>query len=85
MPKWAARIWLEITDVKVERLHQIGEEAARAEGVESLGGDQFGDDKLWMTYRDIFIHLWDSINEKRGFGWDSNPYVWVVEFKVIDK
>ena len=78
MPKLAARIWLEITRVQVEKVQDITEADAKAEGAEPVCGlDQKPD------YRGGFYFLWDSINAKRGFGWDVNPWVWVVEFKVV--
>ena len=69
MPKAAARIWLEVTDVRVERVQDITEEDAQAEGVDSLAD---------------FIELWDKLNAKRGYGWDTNPWVWVIEFRVVE-
>jgi hypothetical protein len=82
MPRWASRIQLEVTDVRVERVQDISEEDARAEGCEgftdpNLPGSAIG------SCEDEFKDLWNSINEKRGFGWDVNPWVWVVEFRVI--
>lgn len=79
MPRWASRITLEITGVRVERVQEISEADAEAEGVEAStfdGGQSF-------EYRLNFPDLWDSINAKRGFGWDANPLVWVIEFKVL--
>jgi hypothetical protein len=70
MPRWASRITLRVTRVGVERLQSISEEDARAEGVEPYGH--------------IFERLWDSINAKRGYGWDVNPWVWVVSFEVME-
>ena len=72
MPRWASRITLEITGVRVERLQEISEEDARAEGV----GQRF----TRMTWRGGFAFLWDQINGKRA-PWASNPWVWVIEFK----
>jgi len=74
MPRWASRINLEITDVRVERLQDISEDDARAEGINN---------PLGSLALNIFPSLWDSINLKRGYGWDSNPWVWVVEFKRL--
>ena len=84
MPKWAARTWLEITDVKVERLQDISEEDARAEGVEETGCWQHPheSDHTCICYRDGYRKLWDSINKKKH-PWESNPWVWVLEFKLI--
>ncbi len=70
MPRWASRITLEVTGVRVERLKDISEEDAMAEG---WPRDSFP--------RPWFVHLWESIN---GAGsWDANPWVWVVEFRRI--
>lgn len=66
MPKSAARIWLEIVDVRVERVRSITSTDAIAEGIN--------------IDTENFHELWNSINAKRGFGWDVNPWVWVVEF-----
>lgn len=88
MPKWACRLWLEITNIRVERVQDISEADANAEGscpaigpiarglYESTMGEVVG-----PTFRDGFHELWDSINAKRGFGWEVNPWVWVIEFR----
>ena len=79
MPRWASRLLLEITDVRVERLQDISEEDARAEGVtpEYLGhNDPEGD--AWECRRK-FNDLWQSINGPDS--WSANPWGWVVEFK----
>lgn len=87
MPRWASRLTLEITDVRVERLQAISEEDALAEGIEHLG-DTFGG--YWSggalsgpTARACYARLWDQLNAKRGFSWDSNPYVWVLSYTVL--
>ncbi len=75
MPRWASRITLEITGVRVERLQDISEENAEAEG---CTGDHRADRDLDAAQE--FRSLWDSINGKRA-SWTSNPWVWVIEFK----
>ena len=69
MPRWASRITLEITEVRVERVQEISAADCFKEGVE--------------MYKPIqqFQSLWDSLNAKRGFGWEVNPWVWVIRFK----
>jgi hypothetical protein len=78
MPRWASRITLEITDIRVERLQDITEEDAEAEGSKLDGGTA---PEICYTYRYGFSKLWDSLNAKRGFSWESNPWVWVIGFK----
>lgn len=85
MPRWASRITLEVADVRVERVQEISEEDARAEGVrpttvKELTALGAGTRPSW---RKSFEGLWDSINAARGFGWDANPWVWVVDFKRV--
>jgi len=77
MPKWATRIWLEITKVWVERIQDISLADCKAEGILPA----FNEATLW---KDAFRELWHDINFKRGFGWNVNPWVWAVEFKVLD-
>jgi hypothetical protein len=77
MPRWASRILLEVTAVRVERLQDITEADAGAEGAETAWCLVTGKPQ----YREGFYELWDSINKDRGLGWDSNPWVWVVSFK----
>ena len=80
MPRWASRITLEVTAVRVERLQEISEEDATAEGVEPrrAGQDEHGPIK---THRTGFVYLWQELNAKRGYLWESNPWVWVIDFK----
>lgn len=80
MPRWASRITLRITGVRVERVQDISEEDAQAEGVSAVHLADLG--QTWKTRREGFHLLWDSINAKRGYGWDVNPWVWVIEFRV---
>jgi hypothetical protein len=77
MPRWASRIQLEVLGIRVQRLQEISEEDALAEGV-------YGDESPYGQATPImcFKAGWDKINGKRG-SWESNPWVWVVEFKQI--
>lgn len=78
MPKAASRIWLEVTDVRVERLQDIAEEDAYNEGViypQYLDGHK-------NAYRLGFEILWDKINGEK-VPWTANPWVWVVSYKVL--
>ena len=113
MPKEAARIWLKVTDVRVERLQDITEDGAEAEGmpdsldypvnksycplckgdgiigtvdVHSLGHMDV-DCPYCDSYRKRFENLWSSINQKSldSYGWNANPYVWVIEFERCEK
>jgi len=86
MPREAARIFLKVTEVRVERVQDITNDDAREEGALTTG--------LVNTIirntdggipRTQFHILWDSINAKRGYGWDTNPWVWVYSFDRIDK
>jgi len=81
MPRWASRLTLRVTDVRVQRLHEISEADAQAEGIERGNASTFN---LMGVHRALFSVLWDSINAKRGHSWDSNPWVWVVAFKRIE-
>jgi hypothetical protein len=81
MPRWASRISLEITGVRVERLLAISEADAEAEGVDFLRHVPDADETL--DARGLFRCLWDGLNESRGCGWITNPWVWVVEFRTI--
>lgn len=78
MYKSLARIWLGITNIRVERLQQINAQGLWAEGME------FGCAAVSQGYLQ-FEKLWDSLNAKRGYPWKKNPWVWVIEFKRIAK
>jgi hypothetical protein len=88
MPRWASRITLEITEVRVERLQDISEEDARAEGITDGGCLNCGNSETDCgclnpkpDARDYFIRLWQSINGPES--WDANPWVWAVSFKRL--
>lgn len=82
MPRWASRITLEVLGVRVERLQDISEEDARAEGATLADGQWTDEDgTLRSDYRTAFRRLWISINGQDS--WDANPWVWVVEFRRL--
>mgnify|MGYP003896954981 CR=1 FL=1 len=86
MPRWDGRITLEVTAVRVERLQDISEEDARAEGIEPRHNAKWPNgDPGYMhdVARRTFASGWDSINGKRA-PWASNPWVWVVTFKRLE-
>ncbi|AOI89006.1 hypothetical protein [Burkholderia pseudomultivorans] len=85
MPRSMARITLEITGVRAERLQSISEPDARAEGVTIVDHHLRGyrADAYRPPSIRAFHELWDSLNATRGHGWDTNPWVWVIEFKRI--
>jgi len=74
MPRWASRITLEVKAVRVERLNDITEEDIKAEGISPYPN---------QSTEYAFVELWDRIHSEDGFGWDMDPYCWVVEFEVI--
>ncbi len=78
MPRKYSRITLRITDVRVERLQDVTPDDCIREGVKWVdAGPNFAD------ITGAFRSLWDGINTKQGYGWDANPYVWVVSFEKI--
>lgn len=92
MPRWASRITLEVTGVRVERLHAITEEDARAEGVDSCDGEYDAAELCRIAKmagsshedaRGWFAWLWCQINGAES--WDANPWVWVVEFQRVEE
>jgi hypothetical protein len=92
MPKEAARIFLKVTDVRVERLQDITEEQAIKEGFEQFactncrgsGCSDCSGSGLEEPGMVGFIYTWDNIYEKRGYGWEANPWVWVIEFERVE-
>ena len=104
MFKWIARTWLEVLDVRPERLQEISDQDCIAEGIELHGKSANGRDDVYVVYlantnhlnkpcdgpgyyyrtggpKVCFQMLWDSLNAKRGYSWESNPWVWRYEFK----
>ena len=84
MPKEAARIWLKVTDVKVERLQNIDGKWCVKEGIEEEPLKHVGEDFV----KGMFHDLWDSTINKSDidrYGWSANPWVWVIEFERCKK
>lgn len=78
MPKSASRLWLMVEEIRVERLQDITEEDAKAEGC-----IQYEKDTDWMTAKYGYQILWESINGKES--WNSNPWVWVIKYRILSK
>lgn len=98
MPKEAARIWLKVTDVRVERLHEITVDGALREGAQGIRCDHVALDEHgctdcmntgWIEPPQVeFMYIWDSTVKKSDldrYGWDANPWVWVIEFERCKK
>jgi hypothetical protein len=92
MPRKAARIFLEIKDIRTERLQEIMNSNALAEGMTARLGNSYGmnlhaeyDINKGNNAIAIFSRFWDTLNAKRGYSWESNPVVWVIEFRRIER
>lgn len=91
MPKEASRIWLKVTDVRVERLHEITEDGAKAEGAIDNRGFIHSPENEYdriHTAREHFIKIWNSTIKKSNldrYGWNASPWVWVIEFERCEK
>lgn len=89
MPKEAARIWLKVTDVRVERLREITEDGAKAEGANFKNGKNVGfEEKMNRTAIERFTEIWNGTIKKSDldrYGWNANPYVWVISFERCEK
>lgn len=84
MPKEAARIWLKVTDVRVERLKDITGFSVQKEGIEVEPNECAGKFDFISELFLLFQRLWDSTIKKSDldcYGWDANPWVWVIEFE----
>lgn len=94
MPKWACRLWLRVTEVRMERLQEIDSADIGEEGLVRCDGISCGGCVCWTldhagkhhpSDRSAFRSCWDSINAKRGFGWDVNPLVRAISFERVDE
>lgn len=88
MPKVAARIWLKVRDVRVERLQDMTLDDFLAEGV-AIRPEAFNDpENAYLQAREGFIHIWNHTVKKddlENYGWDANPWIWKIEFERCDK
>lgn len=80
MPRWVSRITLEVTDVRVERLGEITDEDARAEGVLPRDGDGH---RGYVPASQVFAELWDSLHGPGSFEQSSSAFVWVISFRRV--
>lgn len=89
MPKEAARIWLKVTDVRVERLQDITDDGAKDEGANWKNGKNVGwEEKMKRTATERFAEIWDSTIKKSDldrYGWAANPWVWAIQFERCGK
>jgi hypothetical protein len=93
MPRWASRITLLVKNVRVERVQDISPEDCEAEGITGTTQGSPVRGQPYEIYRcgdiegcyaqDVFRRLWNSINAKRGHGWDKNDWVWVYDFERV--
>ena len=100
MPKEAARIFLEVTGIRAERLQDISENDAKAEGISNTHSKPFCLLQRWYlaksgacpapakgwgyTRKEAFAELWDSFYADRACDWSANPWVWVIDFEVME-
>ncbi|HIC0774264.1 TPA: hypothetical protein ACW0NO_000695 [Enterobacter ludwigii] len=77
MPRWASRLTLEITCVRVERLRDLSEDDAKSEGITPPSGGVLPGWEYRINFRDLWMSIYGSEN------WEANPWVWVIEFKVV--
>lgn len=91
MPKEAARIWLKVTNVRVERLQEMTLKDFKAEGIYDdykTYSETYTDHLRQMAYPKVFARLWNSTIKKSdldSYGWDASPWVWVIEFEQCEK
>lgn len=89
MPKEAARLFLNVTNVRVERLQDIDEEGAKAEGANFCNGKHVGiEEKMRRSAVERFADIWNRTIKPADidlYGWDANPWVWVIEYERCEK
>ncbi|MBH0112685.1 hypothetical protein I5E68_06940 [Novosphingobium sp. YJ-S2-02] len=79
MPRWASRLWLEVAEVRVQRIADISEADALAEGIERVEYPEKGD---WGWPQRRFAELWNSLHTTKGERWEDNPWIVAVSFNV---
>lgn len=87
MPRWASRITLELTDIRVERIRKISADDMRAEGTTcalDYPGMTHCHCMPCVSLRQRHMTKWNNVNSKRGYPWSMDPFVWVLEFKMWD-
>lgn len=92
MPKEAARIFLKVINVRVERLQDISQADIENEGIWFYSQEYRNQICIWRdsvsgleaTRKKYYKELWDSIYQKRGYGWETNPFVWIYEFERVE-
>ncbi len=99
MPRKVARIFLKIINIRIERIQDVKRKDVFKEGIQIYNKGYYTYEvpcyyknlegkiikkMLVNNSKDVFINLWDSINKKRGYGWDENPYIWVYDFEIIN-
>ncbi|NOZ67986.1 MAG: hypothetical protein GXP46_01755 [Deferribacteres bacterium] len=83
MPRWASRILLEIVSVRAERIQDISIEDIHAEGIDRWEDFEGGKHLSVYQAQGAFKNFWNSLYAKSGYGWDANPVVWRIEFRVL--
>lgn len=84
MPRWACRSYGEILAVRAEPVRTISNDDAIAEGIAPVFDGGIWSHNGHVMPRDGFADLWDAINAERGYGWDTNPWVWVLTLKRVE-
>lgn len=87
MPRWSSRLTLTVTDIRIQRLQDIDDIDAHDEGIdttEPVPGIETFANGAWLpgAMRERYRHLWDGLNDDRGYGWDANPWVIAITFTV---
>jgi hypothetical protein len=84
MPRWASRILLELTDVRVQRVQEISTEDIVAEGLHDGTFNPTMGERWHNGMQCRWIDLWNSLNARRGFAWADNPFIWSLTFRVLE-